>query len=167
MSDEVPEQAAELLEVRLISLPVAEWTRAQEHGDELIREFTLIAGDRRRVPGHEVPVRLTALIDELTGQYGGFTVEQEAALAKAAANGETEIELVYRLPATAGQAVAHLGEMLDAADEYCRAGKHLLTLATPPESLAFRQWYLSEFARQLAGEPPVPWPEWASRNLGR
>jgi hypothetical protein len=155
----------ELIEVRLVSLPVGVWQRAQEHADELIREFTLIAGDRGALEtGHEVPARLTELIEQLTDQYAGFTTEQETALAEAAAKGVDEIEILFRVPAAAVPAAAHLGEMLDAADDYCRRGKHLLTLETPPESLAFRQWYLGEFTRQAAGEPPTAWPHWAGEQ---
>ena len=52
--------------------------------------------------------------------------------------------------------------MLDEADDYCRAGRHLLNLATPDELRAFRSWYLGQVRDQLAGGPPEPWPEhWA------
>ena len=49
--------------------------------------------------------------------------------------------------------------MLDEADEYCRRGDHLLTLATPPEELRFRRWFISEFVDQVNGAPPTPWPD--------
>ena len=51
--------------------------------------------------------------------------------------------------------------MLDEADRYCRQGRHLLTLATPDDLLAYRRWYLREIAEQLAGAAPVPWPVYA------
>ncbi len=53
---------------------------------------------------------------------------------------------------------------MDEADDYCRAGQHLLTLVTPPEALAFRRWYLGEFVRQIAGEQPRPWTDWRAEN---
>jgi hypothetical protein len=152
--------SSELVEVRLLRLPVAVWNRSQEHADELIREFTLIAASPRVDHSHDVPARLTDLIEQLTSQYAGFTGEQEVALAAAAAAGVEEIELTFRVPATAADAADRVGAMLDAADDYCRAGQHLLTLATPPEALAFRQWYLGEFSRQVAGQPPTTWPGW-------
>jgi len=31
------------------------------------------------------------------------------------------------------------------------------TLATPPEYLAFREWFFGEIVRQLDGNPPIPW----------
>jgi hypothetical protein len=47
--------------------------------------------------------------------------------------------------------------MLDDADEYCREGRHLLTLATPPDLLAYRRWYLQQFVDQARGRPATPW----------
>jgi hypothetical protein len=153
-----------LLEVRLIDLPVQVWAAAQEHADELIREFALITGDQDRQGAHAVPARLTELIEELTAQYGGLNTEQEVALARAAAEGVESMDLSFAVPPAAGAAAARLGGMLDDADDYCRSGQHLLTLATPPESLAFRQWYLGEFIRQLDGAVPIAWPAWRAEN---
>ncbi|HEV7209813.1 MAG TPA: hypothetical protein VGN54_13895 [Mycobacteriales bacterium] len=164
MSDPRAQNAVPLVAVQLLALPVALWGRAQEHGDELVREFILIAGNRERRPGHEVPVALTELIEQLTASYGGFTAEQEIVLADAALAGVAQVDLTFHVPAHTADAVVELNAILDAADEYCRAGEHLLTLATPPEAVAFRRWYLGEFTRQIKGEPPLPWPEWLARN---
>jgi hypothetical protein len=153
-----------LVDVRLVAVPVPVWSRAQEHADDLIREFTLIAADREREVAREVPARLIDLVAELTEQYGGISTEQEAALAQAATDGIEALDLTFRLPPLAAQAATHLGAMFDAADEFCRSGDHLLTLATPPESLAFRRWYLGEFDRQVAGHPPTSWPDWLARQ---
>ena len=49
-----------------------------------------------------------------------------------------------------------LRSTLAEADEFCRRGE-LLTLATPPEYVAFREWFLGEIVRQLEGKPPTPW----------
>ena len=106
-----------------------------------------------------MPARLTALVEELRGRFSGFTLQPEAELADAAALGADTIDLEYHLPPEALQAAADLGAMLDEADEFCRNGD-LLTLATPPEALAFRRWFLGEFARQAAGEAPVAWSDW-------
>lgn len=36
-----------------------------------------------------------------------------------------------------------------------------MTLATPPELVAFREWFLDEFIRQIEGRgEPVPWQEY-------
>jgi hypothetical protein len=164
-TDTHPEPSPDdLVNVRLVGLPVPVWSRAQEHADELIREFILIAGDRDHTSEREVPARLIDLVGELTAQYGGLNSEQEIQLAQAAADGVEALDLIFHLPPLAAQAATHLGAMFDAADEYCRTGKHLLTLATPAESLAFRRWYLGEFDRQISGEPPTSWPDWLGQR---
>jgi len=153
---------AAVMEVHLLRLPVPVWAEAQEHGDELIREFALIAGQLRTEGSHaDVPVRLTELIEVLTSRYGSLSAAQEAQLADAAERGVPEIEhLIFpAVPVHAAEAAIQIAAILDEADEYCRAGQHLLTLATPPEVVRFRNWYLGEFVRQLAGGAPVPWPD--------
>lgn len=153
-----------LVEVRLLRLPVPIYARAQEHSDALMREFALIALELRSEDTHAVPARLTGLVQELTAVYSGLTGEQETILADAVAAGAAEIsELVYRLPAEVAGASRHLGELLDEADRYCAEGRHLLTLATPPEAKRFRDWYLGEFVGQIEGRPALSWPEFASR----
>ena len=148
------------VEVRLLQLPVPLWTRSQQVTDELLREFALAAaqdddGD------HHLPARLTALIDTLTQRFDGASTEQEQQLFAAAAAGQETIgELVYRLPAAAGPASRQLGDMLDEADEYCREGQHLLTLAAPDDVVRFRRWYLWSFISQADGADPVAWPDY-------
>ncbi len=64
--------------------------------------------------------------------------------------------ITYHLPPEVGPAAQELDRMLDEANEFCRSGD-LLTLDTPPDVLAFRQWFLAEFVAQLAGSAPTPW----------
>ena len=70
--------------------------------------------------------------------------------------GDTDIDLCYVVPPEAADGALRLATLLDEADHFCRSGE-LLTLATLPESLAFRRWYLEEFVRQVAGHPARPW----------
>ncbi|HEU5035256.1 MAG TPA: hypothetical protein VFT62_10950 [Mycobacteriales bacterium] len=156
----------DLVRVELLGLPVPLWQRSQEHTDELIREFTLIASERRYGDSeqHAVPHRLIALIDDLTTQYSGFSEANEQQLVEAAARGSESLDLVYVLPPAAGQAAEHLGQLLDEADEYCRRGQHLLTLATPEDQAAFRRWFLEEFPRQIAGAEPRPWTAYSAAH---
>jgi len=148
------------MEVRLLGLPLLVWQRTQEHVDELLREFTLMVQDeeaRAATPG-----RLLALVEELTAGYGHFSAEQTLEMEAALERGETSIDLRYELPPAAAGAAQQLGDMLDEADDYCRRGDHLLTLAAPPEELRFRRWFISEFVDQLAGAPPTPWSEYTA-----
>jgi hypothetical protein len=153
---------AAMVEVRLIDLPVAVWARAQQHVEELLREFTLlIAGVEQAPKDSHVPGQLLQLVEELQEDFAGMTDEQDAQLTQAAAAGKVSVELTYRVPPTVAQACERLAAALDAADEFCRSGQHLLTLATPADALAYRRWYLGEFIRQISGLPPTPWPRWA------
>lgn len=150
----------DLVEVHVRSIPVATWARAQEHTDELLREFTLIAGQQSNGGSQDLPVRLVNLVADLTAIYGNLSAEQGEQLAAAADAGQPEIDLTYQIPAQAAGAIVQLRDLLDEADRYCRAGEYLLTLATPPELVRFRNWYLDEVAGQLQGRPPTPWPQY-------
>jgi hypothetical protein len=143
----------DLVEVRIVGLPLEVYREAAEHQDGLLREFALLAeSDRDRAPA-----RLLALGDEIRSRFSGFTAAPESTLAAALERGDASVDLVYRLPAEVGDASRRLGELLDEADEYCRQ-EQLLTLATPPRALAFRRWFLEEFVRQSGGGAPTPWP---------
>ena len=155
------ERQGELVEVHVLGLPLDVWQRAQEHVDGLLREFTLIVQDeeaRAATPG-----RLLALIEEVTAGYGHFSIEQRRQMVEALDRGERELDLTYRLPPAAAGAAMQLAEMLDEADEYCRRGDHLLTMATPEEAVRFRKWFIAEFVNQVEGRPPTPWPAYSDR----
>ena len=126
--------------------------QSAEHTDELLREFALLRGERT----DHVPARLLTLIDEVRARFGAFSEGPRQLMQEAQARGETEIDLHYELPPEAGAAARRLGALFDEADEFCRSGD-LLTLATPPQGVAFRRWYLDEFQRQIDGHPPRRW----------
>jgi hypothetical protein len=146
-----------LVTVSLLRLPVPLQARAEEHSAELTRELMLIGEQMRQQGDHAgLPARLVTLVEQLTAEYSVFTGEQEQQIADAIAAGDEAIDLTYRVPSSVGAAARALDEILDEADEYCRAGEHLLTLPTPPDLVAYRRWFLDEFSRQAAGEPPAP-----------
>ncbi|MFN2523889.1 MAG: hypothetical protein ABR614_11335 [Mycobacteriales bacterium] len=150
-----------LVQVHLLELPVPLAAQAQQHFEELMREFALIAsGQDGHDDEHHVPKRLLDLVDTLRQQFGATTTEPEKRLADAIDRGDEVIpDHVLDLPAEAGPASEALGRLIDEADDYCLRGKHLLTLATPPDSVEYRRWYLGQVVDQLAGKPPVPWPQ--------
>jgi hypothetical protein len=153
---------SDLLEVRIVSLPMEVYIRAREHHEGLTREFTLI---RLADPEtSDVPHRLLQLAEEVTERYSPFTAPAERELAEAEERGQPQVDLTYHVPPSAAEAAQGLAALLDEADEYCRAGRHLLTLVTPPETQAFRRWYLGEFVRQIGGEEPLAWPEFKVRD---
>lgn len=148
--------AVELHECVLLQVPVPLWARTQEQTDALIREFALVAAGEHE---HETPRRLTNLIAALEARFGGASTAQEEQLYAAAEDGVAVIqELRYRLPREAGPASRELAAMLDEADAFCAQGQHLLTLAAEPDVVALRRWWLEQFASQLEGAAPVPWP---------
>jgi hypothetical protein len=98
------------------------------------------------------------LIETMTNEYGGMTAVPQADIDAAIERGDDAVDLTYVLPTSVGPAIAHLVDLLRETDEYCRQGD-LLTLAPPPDAVAFREWFLMEFVNQVQGRPPTPWPE--------
>lgn len=144
--------------MHLLQLPVALAEKARQHFEELMREFSLIAAASQSK--HQVPARLTELVDVLTQQFAGVNTEADQRLEDAIEAGlETIDDHVLTLPAAAASASQALGDLIDEADDYCRKGEHLLTLASPPDCVAYRGWYLGEVIGQLAGKSPVAWPD--------
>ncbi len=140
--------------VQLLGAPVLVWERTSIHVAELLREFALVAigaGD-----GH-VPDALLTLVADMRARFADVGAAQEAELEAALTAGERTHDFVYRVPAAAGEACRVLQDLLDQADEHCARGRELITLVSPPDQRRFRAWYLQEFGRQIAGEPPRPW----------
>lgn len=153
-------------EVRILRYPLEVHQRATEAFEGLRREFQLIA--LRGPEAEDVPERLLRLVDALATEYEGLNVEADNAREEAVARGDTEIpELVFRAPPGVAEACIALSQMVDEADEFCRQGDVLLTLASPPEAVVFRRWYLGEFVAQLRGEPPLAWPDADHEALAR
>jgi len=150
---------AGLVEIRIVGLPIELYVEASRHHEELRREFLLIASSASGGESSKVPARLLALIQDLEQRFQAFTAEPQTALSDAVEKQAPSVDLVYRLPAEVGPAAAEFDVLLDEADAYCREGATLLTLATSPEALAFRRWFLQEFVRQAAGDAPQPWSE--------
>ena len=157
-----------LIEVHLLALPVRLAARSQQHFEELMREFILIAaGQHEGHSEHEVPARLMTLVETLGQQFGAVADPAEARLADAIDRGDQVInDHVLQVPAEAGPAAHAFWDLIDEADEYCRRGQHLLTLATPPDCVAYRTWYLGQVITQIHGAAPIAWPDSnEARNL--
>ncbi|MDQ4072561.1 MAG: hypothetical protein M3088_06785 [Actinomycetota bacterium] len=146
------------MEVRLLDLSVSAFQHASAHHDALFREFALI---RSREPseGHDLPARLLDLVEELDERFAGLSAGPRAEIEAAAERGTETIDVTYLVPPETREGVIRLAELLARADEYCRQGE-LLTVAPPPDAVAFRNWFLREFAVQIEGVRPTPWPEY-------
>lgn len=156
----------ELVTVHLLELPVPLAGRSRQWFEELMREFSLIAAaaadghDADGADGLHVPRRLMQMVDMLTARFAAAHDAPRERLEDAIDRGLLVIpDHVMQLPVEAAPATRALGDMLDEADRYCRQGRHLLTLATPADLLAYRRWYLGQIADQLEGAAPVAWPD--------
>ncbi len=149
----------ELMTVLLRQYPVRLAVAAKQHNDELLREFTIIAAGRTDGTAQDaLPSRLIAVMDVIRRQYGARLEERDAQLFAALDAGIEEIDVEQQLPSAAAGAAQALGAILAEADEFCRQGRHMLTLETPRDILRYRQWYLGEVVTQLEGGPATPWP---------
>jgi hypothetical protein len=147
--------ATDLIEVRLLALPLELHNRVREHSEELQREFALIHHGRSHTDS-EVPSRLLDLVADLRARFAAFSSDTYAEMDAALARGEKRRDVTFVVPRAAGPAAVAVRAMFDEADEFCRSGE-LLTLATPEELVAYRRWFLDEFTRQAQGHPPRPW----------
>ncbi len=151
-----PSSDDDIVAVRLINFPLLVHERARQHSEAMRREFQLIFGQASSDP-MSVPSRLLDLSRALSSRYEGITEEQELRMEQGLAAGLTTLDkFVIQAPVHAAEGARQLGEVLDEADEFCRRGE-LLTLATPPDLVAYRKWYLDNFVDQCTGGPPVPW----------
>ncbi len=162
MSSQVPQievgRPDGLVDVHLLGVPLAIHQQATEHADDLQREFALLRVQQADEETADVPARLLQLMDSLEQQFSGFTDATQEELETAIDEGRESIDLVFRVPPAAKEAALQLDALLDEAEAFCRSGASLLTLATPPDALNYRKWYLGEFVRQAEGGPATPWP---------
>lgn len=151
----------ELTEVHLIDLPVQLHFRTVQQIDEVQRELLYIASE----PG-TVPVRLRELSHHITTRFGPFAGGPRNELLAALAAGHERVHVTYRMPREVGAAARAANDMLDEVDEFCRSGG-MLALAAPDEVWSYRRWFLSQFALQIDGAAPCPWPAWADGGSPR
>jgi hypothetical protein len=152
--DDDPSQE-DLHDVHLLDLPVRVLAASRERHDELMRELALLAlGGPVGRP--DVPTRLLDLIQILGVRYGHAAARPDELVDEAIARGDDTINLSYTVPAHVVEAADKLDGLMREADEFCRT-EQLLTLARSEVMVEFAAWYLDEFRRQIAGEPPRPW----------
>jgi len=152
------EGAEPLIDVVLQGLPVDVYRRSAEHSAELGRELQLLSGVPDR--GASLPHQLRRLIYELATRYGPMNPAAERRLRQAVERGEEVVDVRYRVPRRTADDVTALDRVVREVDEHCRAGRWLLTLATPPEAERFREWVFGEICGQLEGSTPRTWTDW-------
>jgi stage II sporulation protein AA (anti-sigma F factor antagonist) len=147
----------DLVEIRLVGLPLDVQRMTNAHYDALMREFELIRQSDNAAG--TVPVRLLHLVDELSTRFNEFAEQPRAVLEAALESAGTTVDLVYQVPSELVDACHRLLDLLDEADAYCVAGEQLVTLSSPPVVRVYRHWFLHEFIEQAAGRAPTPWSE--------
>ncbi|NUR08591.1 MAG: ATP-binding protein [Nocardioidaceae bacterium] len=138
--------------VRLLGMPVRVFEAHRTWYEEVRRELRLLSVNH----GAEYPLaselsEIAVRVEEERRQASGV-----GGLDKAVAAGLDRADLEYVVPASAGETMPRLLELLLQVDEFCRE-QRLLTLEPTPQLLALREWYLGEFGRQARGEAPRPW----------
>lgn len=141
------------IRVRLVGVPVPLYRRYRRRYYELARELRLLS----LAHGADYPVarELTEVFVEaerarrLTQGWEVF----DQLLDGDADRGDVEL----LVPAGAPAMLLRLLDTLERADVFCRE-QRLLTLSATAEEAALQRWFFPEFARQAAGEQPLPWP---------
>ncbi len=150
--DQTGEQPADPIKVRLLGVPVKDYSSFQNHFRELRREVRLLA------MAHESDYPLARDLAEVFNRLGRpLTLgvgSAEVTAAQDAGRPVTDLEVAVGRATARG--VERFIELLELTDEFCRAEK-MLSLARTPRQHAFQTWYLGEFARQADGEPARPW----------
>lgn len=140
------------IRVRIVDVPVELYLRFRRRYYELGRELRLLA----LAHGTTYPVAT-----ELSEVF--LQVEKERRLTrgipqaeKELASGKEKVTFDLQVPESTPATMTRLMEILERADRFCREQRLLVLAATPLEQ-RLQRWYLGEFARQAAGEEPLPW----------
>jgi hypothetical protein len=140
--------------VHILDVPLALYVGFQHHFRELRREVRLLA------LAHESDYPLAKSLSDLFGSLDrqlrdGIGVEQ---IDDALSQGLESTDLVVHMPRATASTLMRFVELLDLADDFCRA-ERLLSLARTSEQRRFQVWFLTELVRQANGEAPLSWLE--------
>lgn len=148
-----PSRRTDLVEIEVRNVPIAAYLGCQHHYAELRREIRLLAlANATDAPLAESLNRVFSKLDQPL--RNGQAAEQ---IESARAAGHRHADLHLLIDRGAAHHVTRLLELLDLADALCRE-QRLRSLARSADQRRFQAWFLGEFARQAAGEQPLPWP---------
>lgn len=149
-AEEEPDPAA--VPVILPNLPVSKLREFGRHYQELRRELRLLS------LAHQDDYPLAQDLTQVFRRFDhSFPESIRRQYLQAVERGDSTIDLELHLHPSATMVIEQMVELLDLADEFCRA-KRLLSLARTPEQREFQQWYFGELIRQARGEEPSVWP---------
>ncbi|HET9422702.1 MAG TPA: ATP-binding protein [Nocardioides sp.] len=149
---EPDESDVDLVDFSIRGIPVRDYITSSRHYRELRREIRLLALAHQ--DDYPLAKNLSDLFSAMDQPARAQVGTQQIEAAYAAGEETTDLELT--LPRRVVERVDLFIEMLDLADEFCRA-ERLLSVARTPEERAFQTWFLREFVRQAGGEEPRPW----------
>jgi hypothetical protein len=141
----------------LRDFPVRVMQSAREHSEALLREFAMIVHGVTDEDAR-VPQRLLELARLSEQRYAGLNPHAEAVVDEALGRGDEYVDLHLEVPVTFRQETLDAAPILIEVEDYCRRGE-MLTLVPSDTIRAFWVWYLSEFVRQIEGQPPISWRE--------
>ncbi len=151
-------------EIHLIGVPVEKWARWHSHHDTIRRELEVLLTTERV----DLPLeRMKTYVDVLGRRVGDFYAPLMQGLRGALHSGTTIVDLKVEVRQESASEALELDSLLDEINHFCRdeASLSLVTVATPPDLVSFRKWFLGEFAKQARGGPPLSWPD-HSRKVG-
>ena len=134
--------------VRFPAVPVDGYLALQAHNDALFRELELISIELESGEAGRVVPPVAELVGQLYSRFRGQRDGYRDVVAAAQARGERRVDLETKVPPSAAGAALGYLELLERADELCRAGV-LLTPEPPPEVKDLRRWFVEEMVAQL------------------
>lgn len=142
--------SAQVHTVLLSGIPLTILAGLQQQYLDLRRELHLLAlshGDS--YPLANQLVQTYATFEAHFVSIGSFPVEHQGSDA-------TDLPFGVLVTPTTHTLFETMREMLDLADEFCRA-QRLLTVARTPAQARLQHWIIEEILNQLCGEGPRPW----------
>ncbi len=141
-----------LVPVRLVGMPVRVFADFRVWYAEIRRELRILA------LSHSEDYPVATAVSQVSLQ-----VEKERAhtvgidaLDRAIRDDLERVDLEYLCPTSTAATMARAAALLETVDDFAQ-DHHLLTNPCSPQQVDLRRWYLGEFVRQGAGEPPQPW----------
>ena len=147
--------------VQLLGLDVPLATALSRQYADLRRELRLLA------VAHQDAYPLAANLSAMFASYERqLPRDVHFAIKRARRAGSATINLNVTVEPEAAPILKTMLEMFDLADAFCKA-ERLLSIQRTPEQRAFHIWYLTEYIRQIDGEPPVTFRQSdPARSLG-
>lgn len=135
--------------VPLPGVPARVFLESQDHQQDLIRELQIIEIGGTVDDGTvRVSQRLAQLISGVLSEYEAVrTATRDQALA-ALTRGDQVVTLQVPVFPGMAQALRRWLQLLEEADELCRAGE-LLLLAPRPEVRQLRRWYVEQLTHRI------------------